>query len=248
MKKLYKYIKQIYIDYRTHIPALAKISFVYYFLITIYPICIGLTFISRILNLDLNILYQFFYKYLGTDISQYIIRSLNLYSMNFSYIIVLFMSLYIVTKGIYEICNISKSLFVYNKKRHVIIRYIITIIKTIILFLLLVIMIMVFSSIPIMLLKDIEIFIIFYIVLFCMYAIIPEKRISIISVLIGTLIASIMMLILINGLQIYFTISDYTHMYGPLSSVVVVLLSLSYIGEVFYMGLYMIYIIEMKRS
>ena len=83
MNVLYKQLKSLYSDYRKHVSRLAKISFAYHILITIYPICIGILFLSRIFNINYFVFYSFVDQYISHDLSVYLQNSLNLYKIDF---------------------------------------------------------------------------------------------------------------------------------------------------------------------
>lgn len=246
MNVLYKQLKSLYSDYRKHVSRLAKISFAYHILITIYPICIGILFLSRIFNINYFVFYSFVDQYISHDLSVYLKNSLNLYKIDFSMIVILLLSIYISAKGIYEIYDISKSMF--NAHYNLLNQYIMIIIKTVVLFVMIMFIIILIGVIPIIIIKDIEMLIVLFIMLFVLYLIIPDCYVGIINALIGALCSSVMLWILIKGMQYYFVMSDYSYIYGPLSDIVIILISLSYMGEVFYLGLYIVYIVKMKRS
>ena len=49
------------------------------------------------------------------------------------------------------------------------------------------------------------------------------------------------MLILLSALEFYFSIADYTSVYGPLPSVVVIMISFSLIAETIFIGMYIMF-------
>ena len=55
------------------------------------------------------------------------------------------------------------------------------------------------------------------------------------------------MIILINGLQLYFSFTDYKSVYGPLASIVVIMISCTMVAEVIYIGMYAMFEAHMYR-
>ena len=53
----------------------------------------------------------------------------------------------------------------------------------------------------------------FFIILFLLYKIIPDVRVHILDVIEGAACASLLLLILLSGLEFYFSIADYDFFY-----------------------------------
>ena len=87
----------------------------------------------------------------------------------------------------------------------------------------------------------------FFIILFLLYEIIPDVHVHILDVIIGAACASLLLLILLSGLEFYFSIADYTNVYGPLASIVVIMISFTLIAEMIYIGMYVMFEAHMKR-
>ena len=84
-------------------------------------------------------------------------------------------------------------------------------------------------------------------ILFLLYKIIPDVHVHVFDIVKGAAVASLLMLILLTGLQFYFGIADYTSVYGPLASIVVVMISCSLIAEMIFIGMYVMFEAHMKR-
>ena len=87
----------------------------------------------------------------------------------------------------------------------------------------------------------------FFIILFLLYKIIPDVHVHIFDIVKGAFCSSILMLILLSALEFYFSIADYTSVYGPLASVVVIMISFSLIAETIFIGMYIMFEAHMKR-
>ena len=84
-------------------------------------------------------------------------------------------------------------------------------------------------------------------ILFLLYKIIPDVHVHIFDIVKGAFCSSILMLILLSALEFYFSIADYTSVYGPLASVVVIMISFSLIAETIFIGMYIMFEAHMKR-
>ncbi|MFR8104304.1 MAG: YhjD/YihY/BrkB family envelope integrity protein, partial [Clostridia bacterium] len=83
-------------------------------------------------------------------------------------------------------------------------------------------------------------FLVLFISLSLIYKIIPGVKVAWIDTIKGTAIASILLLLLILGLKYYFSISDYTTVYGPLASFVVIMITFMFVSEIIYIGMYVV--------
>lgn len=129
--------------------------------------------------------------------------------------------------------------------------------KTIAVFVLLLLIISLLTFIPVInafidlskfvIFEDLYLFFMFFIILFLLYEIIPDVHVHILDVIIGAACASLLLLILLSGLEFYFSIADYTNVYGPLASIVVIMISFTLIAEMIYIGMYVMFEAHMKR-
>jgi uncharacterized BrkB/YihY/UPF0761 family membrane protein len=90
-------------------------------------------------------------------------------------------------------------------------------------------------------------FFVFFIILFLLYKVIPDVHVHIIDILKGSAVTSILMIILISALKLYFSFSNYSNVYGQFASIAVFLFSFTYIAEIIYIGLYVMFEAHMKR-
>ena len=92
--------------------------------------------------------------------------------------------------------------------------------KTLIVFILLLIIISLLTIIPVLnvfmnlsnifIFDEIYLFLIMFVILFLLYKIIPDVKVHVIDIVKGAAFASLLMLILLSGLELYFSIADYT--------------------------------------
>ena len=243
IQRLYYRINNRVLDYRYKVNKNAGLCFAYYLIMSIIPICSLFAFFASILNVDLGTLEQLLKNYLTPEFSNIIIASLKSSHITLSSIIILFISLFVVSRGINQLYGISKNLFPSAHQRNIIIEQLLMLLKTIAVFVLLLLIISILTIIPL-----INYFINFkVIILFLLYKIIPDVHVHIFDIVKGAFCSSILMLILLSALEFYFSIADYTSVYGPLASVVVIMISFSLIAETIFIGMYIMFEAHMKR-
>ena len=257
IQRLYYRINNRVLDYRYKVNKNAGLCFAYYLIMSIIPICSLFAFFASILNVDLGTLEQLLKNYLTPELSNIIIASLKSSHITLSSIIILFISLFVVSRGINQLYGISKNLFPSAHQRNIIIEQLLMLLKTIAVFVLLLLIISILTIIPlinyfinfkdILVLGDLYLFLVFFIILFLLYKIIPDVHVHIFDIVKGAFCSSILMLILLSALEFYFSIADYTSVYGPLASVVVIMISFSLIAETIFIGMYIMFEAHMKR-
>lgn len=252
--KLYQRINNRILDYRYKVNKNAGICFTYYLIMSIIPICSLFAFFASILNIDLITLEQLLKNYLTPEFSNIIIASLKSNHITLSSIIVLIISLFVVSRGINQLYEISKNLFPSTHQRNVIVEQLLMLIKTIAVFVLLLLIISLLAVIPIInyffdlnVLGDAYLFLVFFIILFLLYKIIPDVHVHVLDIIKGAVCSSAIMLILLAILEFYFSIADYNSVYGPLASIVVIMFSFSLVAETIFIGMYIMFEAHMKR-
>ena len=208
---LYIQINHIIIDYRNKVNKNASISLAYYLIMSIVPICSLCAFLASVLNIDLSNLEVLLTEYLTPEFSNIVTNSLTVKHISFSSMVVLIISLYVVSKVIDQMYEISKTLFNYASNRNFIVERMITIFKTLIVLILLMLITSLLTFIPIIdsfinlsdsiSFNNSYLFLVLFISLSLIYKIIPGVKIAWIDTLKGSTIASILLLLLI--LQIF---------------------------------------------
>ena len=176
IQRLYYRINNRVLDYRYKVNKNAGLCFAYYLIMSIIPICSLFAFFASILNVDLGTLEQLLKNYLTPEFSNIIIASLKSSHITLSSIIILFISLFVVSRGINQLYGISKNLFPSAHQRNIIIEQLLMLLKTIAVFVLLLLIISILTIIPlinyfinfkdILVLGDLYFIIIFYYFIF----------------------------------------------------------------------------------
>lgn len=255
--KLYNRINNRILDYRYKVNKNAGICFAYYLIMSIIPICSLCAFLASIFNVDLTSLEELLKKYLTPEFSSIIIVSLKSSHISISSIIAIVTSLFVVSRGINQLYGISKNLFPSTHQRNFIIEQIIMLFKTLAVFILLLLIISLLTIVPVInvfmnlsnifIFDELYLFLIMFVILFLLYKIIPDVRVHVLDIVKGAAFASLLMLILLSGLELYFSVADYTTVYGPLASFVVIMISFTLVAEVIYIGMYVMFEGHMKR-
>ena len=88
---------------------------------------------------------------------------------------------------------------------------------------------------------------IIFVILFLLYKIIPDQNVDFIDTVKGTIVASLLIELIIGVLSIYFSIVDYSNVYGPLAALVMIMFSIAICSEAIFFGMYVIFECHMKR-
>ena len=257
MKKILEKINNWYLDYRYKVHENAGICFAYYLIMSIFPICSVCAFIASLFNAELTLLTTLLDKFLKPEYSTIIVDAILSRSTNTTSIVMIFVSVFVVSRGVNQLYGISKNMFPPNHERTGFLEELFTIGKTIGVFVLLVLIILVLTFFPFVtqsittthhpIVDDIILLCIFFVILFLLYKIVPDAKVNSIDISIGAFTASFLLLIVLKVLEMYFGIADYGSVYGPLATIVVVMISFSIIAEVIYLGMYVMFEKHMLR-
>lgn len=257
IKKFFAHAKDILVDYRYKVHENAGICFAYYLIMSIFPICSLLSYFAAIFDVDLTLMTKILQKFLTPEFSEMIVNAIINTNTSATSIIVIFISIFVVSRGIHQLYGISKNMFPPIHERTNLIEQIFTISKTVTVFILLLIIIAILTFFPIILssvetshhfiVDEAILFFCFIIIFFLLYKIIPDVHVHVVDITIGSAVASLLMLLLINGLELYFSIADYQSVYGPLATIVVIMISCTMVAEVIYIGMYAMFEAHMYR-
>lgn len=265
LKNLWAHAKDIIRDYRYKVHENAGICFAYYLIMSIFPICSLLSYFASVFNVDLSLMTKILEKFLTPEFSKFIVEAIVSTDTSATSIIVILISIFVVSRGIHQLYGISKNMFPPVHERTNLIEQLFTILKTLIVFILLLVIIAILTFFPIILssveanqpflMNEAILMACFMIIFFLLYKIIPDVHVHVVDVTIGSFVASLLMALLMYALQIYFSFADYQSVYGPLASIVVIMISCTFVAEVIYIGMYAMFeahmyrlIIEMTRE
>ncbi len=255
--KIYQICYNRWLDYRYKIPENSGICFAYYLIMSIIPICSICAFFASILNVDLTIIQNFLQKFLTDEFSSIIILALKSREITLSSLVAIGISFWVVSRGINQLYGITKNLFPPDHKRNFIVERIFSVLKTILVFILIILIISLLGIISIvsslfpfnqfMFFDTISLFLSFFVILFLLYKIIPDVHVNIKDIFAGSFVTSVLLIILVSILKLYFSFSNYSNVYGSFASIAIILFSFTYIAEIIYIGLYVMFEAHMKR-
>lgn len=257
MKKMIEYIKNLVLDYRYKVHENAGICFAYYLIMSIFPICSLLSYLASFFDVDLTLFTKILEKFLTPEFSGAVVNAITSTNVSATSLIVIAISVFVVSRGINQLYGVSKNMFPPEHNRKTLLEQVFVILKTLLVFIIILLIIAFLTFFPIVLsiielnhnlLYDESIlFLCFFVMFVLLYKIIPDVHVHFVDVMIGALLASFLSLLLLNGLELYFSIADYSSVYGPLASIVVIMISCTMIAEVIYIGMYGMFESHMYR-
>ena len=256
-KKVYNFIYNYMLDYRYKVPGSSGLCFAYYMILSIIPICSLIAFLTSVFNFDTQILLNIFRNDLTEEYAEIVVSSLQPKSLSLTTLITLGISLFIASRGFDQLHKLSRNMFPVEKEYPFIIDQAIMLLKTILIFILILSVISLLIVFPFFKMLFIDntgfmaqvlfLFIIIFIILFLLYKIIPDQSVAFMDTVKGAAIASILIEIIIGALSVYFSLVDYTNVYGPLAALVMIMFSITICAEAIYFGMYVIFECHMKR-
>ena len=254
LRSIFNFIYGYYLDYRYKVPPASALSFAYYMILSIIPICTLLAFFTPFFPLDIKTAQEILSYYLRPDV---VIQLIKPRSLSITTITTLIASIFVVSRGFYQLHRISKNMFPNDKEYPFFIDQGITFLKTILIFILILAVISLLIIFPIFKIIFIDqhnfitrvlfLFIIIFIILFLLYKIIPDQNVEFLDTIKGTVVATLLIELIIGILSIYFSIVDYSNVYGPLAALVMLMFSIAVCSEAIYFGMYVIFECHIRR-
>lgn len=256
LRSIFNFIYGYYLDYRYKVPPASALSFAYYMILSIIPICTLLAFFTPFFPLDIKTAQEILSYYLRPDVTKMVIQLIEPRSLSITTITTLIASIFVVSRGFYQLHRISKNMFPNDKEYPFFIDQGITFLKTILIFILILAVISLLIIFPFFKIIFIDqhnfitrvlfLFIIIFDILFLLYKIIPDQNVDFLDTIKGQSCYIIGELI-IGILSIYFSIVDYSNVYGPLAALVMLMFSIAVCSEAIYFGMYVIFECHIRR-
>ena len=237
LRSIFNFIYGYYLDYRYKVPPASALSFAYYMILSIIPICTLLAFFTPFFPLDLKTAQEILSYYLRPDVTKMVIQLIKPRSLSITTITTLIASIFVVSRGFYQLHRISKNMFPNDKEYPFFIDQGITFLKTI----------LIFIDQHNFITRVLFLFIIIFVILFLLYKIIPDQNVEFLDTIKGTVVATLLIELIIGILSIYFSIVDYSNVYGPLAALVMLMFSIAVCSEAIYFGMYVIFECHIRR-
>ena len=241
LRSIFNFIYGYYLDYRYKVPPASALSFAYYMILSIIPICTLLAFFTPFFPLDIKTAQEILSYYLRPDVTKMVIQLIEPRSLSITTITTLIASIFVVSRGFYQLHRISKNMFPNDKEYPF---FILAVISLLIIFPFFKI---IFIDQHNFITRILFLFIIIFVILFLLYKIIPDQNVDFLDTIKGTVVATLLIELIIGILSIYFSIVDYSNVYGPLAALVMLMFSIAVCSEAIYFGMYVIFECHIRR-
>ena len=259
MKDIYNKAMAIYDDYRYYVPSFSSAALSFYLIILLIPATTIIAVVTSSLHLSVEILEMGIKEFIQPAYAEMLLDTLKGSSLNTVSILVFIWSFYAVSRGVGNIYDISKKMFaVEERSESVIVWYIYVFKVTMLLLGTLLISIVLLATGPISkvfhflygiaFIRFILLFVIMVLFFMAIYMIVPRERITYHEALQGAFVTSGGIVILYIALNYYFKYADLTSLYGPLTSICVILFVFDWASEIFYVGMYLTHIAYLRRN
>ena len=259
MKDIYNKAMAIYDDYRYYVPSFSSAALSFYLIILLIPATTIIAVVTSSLHISVEILEMGIKEFIQPAYAEMLLDTLKGSSLNTVSILVFIWSFYAVSRGVGNIYDISKKMFaVEERSESVIVWYIYVFKVTMLLLGTLLISIVLLATGPISkvfhflygiaFIRFILLFVIMVLFFMAIYMIVPRERITYHEALQGAFVTSGGIVILYIALNYYFKYADLTSLYGPLTSICVILFVFDWASEIFYVGMYLTHIAYLWRN
>ena len=102
LRKIYDIVYGHYLDYRYKVPPASALSFAYYMILSIIPICTLLAFFTPFFPLDIKTAQEILSYYLRPDVTKMVIQLIKPRSLSITTVTTLIASLFVVSRGFYQ--------------------------------------------------------------------------------------------------------------------------------------------------
>ena len=259
MKDIYNKAMAIYDDYRYYVPSFSGAALSFYLIILLIPTMTIIAVVTSSLHISVDILEMAIKEFIQPAYAEMLIGTLKGSSLNTVSVLVFIWSFYAVSRGVGNIYDISKKMFAIEERSESVIAWYVYVFKVTMLLLgILLISIVLLATGPISkafhflygiaFMRFVLLFLIMVLFFMAIYMIVPRERITYHEALQGAFITSGGIVILYIALNYYFKYADLTSLYGPLTSICVILFVFDWASEIFYVGMYLTHIAYLRRN
>ena len=258
MKAIYDKCLRIYDNYRKVVPAYAPAALSFYLLLLLIPAFSLVAIATSFFHIDMSIIETIIKEIIQPEYSMMLIDILESKSVDSVAFFTMIVSVYIVSRGIGNIYDISKNMYGKRKDESILGYYFYTFCITIFVLVIFIGIIAFLAMKPLAYFLNfinsyfgIRFIVLYFVMVFCLmciYLIVPRIRIHYSDAFRGAFVASALMCVLYHGLNIYFQFADFQSLYGPLAFIIVILFVFHWAAEVFYIGMYITNILHLRRK
>ena len=259
MKDIYTKAMAIYDDYRSYVPSFSSAALSFYLIILLIPATTIIAVVTSYLHVSVDILEMAIKEFIQPAYADMLLKTLKSSSLNTVSVLVFFWSIYAVSRGVGNIYDISKKMYSTQDSNESVVSWYMYVFKvTILLLATLITSIVLLATGPISKIFNFLygiaycrfalLFIIMVLFFMAIYMIVPRERVTYHEAMQGALVTSGGLVILYIALNIYFKYADLTSLYGPLTSICVILFVFDWASEIFYVGMYLTHIAFLRRN
>lgn len=255
--ELYDRCLKIFQDYREVVPSYASAALAFHLVMILVPCFSLLAVAMSILNVNMSGLENMINQIITSEYASILIEVLesrNLNTMAFATIIA---SLWTIAKGIGNIYQISKNMFMNDQDESAIGFYLYAFRITFLILLLFVGVCVVLLTGPLATvfnslynlvgIRHILLYFLLVLIFMVIYSVVPRLHIHPADSFQGALVACALYLVLYYALSIYFRFANFSNVYGSLASVIIILWVFKWAAEIFYIGMYVTNILHLRR-
>lgn len=259
MKDIYTKAMAIYDDYRSYVPSFSSAALSFYLIILLIPATTIIAVVTSYLHVSVEILEMAIKEFIQPAYADMLLKTLKSSSLSTVSVLVFFWSIYAVSRGVGNIYDISKKMYSTQDSNESVVSWYMYVFKvTILLLATLITSIVLLATGPISkifnflygiaLCRFVLLFVIMVLFFMAIYMIVPRERVTYHEAMQGALVTSGGLVILYIALNIYFKYADLTSLYGPLTSICVILFVFDWASEIFYVGMYLTHIAFLRRN
>lgn len=246
-------------EFSESFPAYSSAALAFYIIILSVPALTIIALASTLFHIDLATLQDILERFLMPKYAKMLSKVLTNKTISLSTIMILAFSVYAVSRGIGAIYTMTKKLFPLDEltKEGVFHYYLYTIRITIFILLSAISLIIVLAIGPIarifhvfygiMIFRAFLLFMMVTLFFTLLYRMIPRAHIFFREAFRGALVATIGEYLLMSFLDFYLQRANFSNVYGPLASIVMVLFILDWSAKMFYFGMFVTHRLYMKR-
>lgn len=241
-----KKAKAIYTFYRNHVSVEDTTSLAYYFILSIVPAATLLTVLLQFFHLDISKITFLDLSLMSEDVLellQSVIASRNVSAYS---IISLGICLYVCSKGVYRMTKNVNYMYKVDSLPFVPARFFAAV-DTLLILLLIIGIVLFVTVVPFIfrffhlsplwnMVKYGGSFFYSFIVMVMINMLVPSLKLRFKEVYLGSLVTSVLFILIIFGFSIYLRFANYSTVYGPFASLAVLLMIFDFFSKAIYLG------------
>lgn len=246
IKKFFNRVTELVAFYMENVDSRDTTSLAYYTILSIIPTITIIIVIIQTLNIDIIDIAAWVESVFNSNIASTINAFVQNRSLTAHSIITLIISVYVISKGMYNMGKTVQRMYG-GPKNIVIIEGLNSVVNTLAMIFIILLMFVMLTVVPAFfnmlelgflaeIVKYLGSFLLIFIVLLTMNKVIPPIKLSLKEVYRGAIISSTLFLLIIIIFSIYLGFVNYSNVYGPFASIAVLFIVFNFIAKAIYVG------------